>query len=250
MKLQQLKQKLILWQLTQAQKEQGLTLTECIVAIVVLSAVIVSMTPPIFLAVATRAQNKKAEQALQLAHGEIDKIRVLIERGEYQEPELPPNAGTNTTVDNVTPPQSVYYNGSIIQSTNYYCSKYDQQGAPQLKVTEALLVDINGDCKPDFLVQTFRVNQILKPGTNIPMIFTMGVRVYSTAAANFDATGKNFISIKPNLSTKEASLQLSTGEGDQTTKPLSVLTVNIAQADNQNSLTKYCQFLNNGNTCP
>lgn len=246
MNVEQLKQKLILWKLTQAQKEQGLTLTECVVAIVVLSAVIVSMTPPIFLAVATRAQNKKAEQALQLAHGEIDKIRVLVERGEYQEKELPFNAG-NVTVNAVSPPQSGY---QYLQSTNFTCSKYDNQGAPQLAVTQALPVDVNGDCKPDFLVQTFRVNQVLKPGTNIPMIFRMGVRVYSISAANLDPPGEKIISIKPNLTTKEASLQLTTGEGDQTTRPLSVLTVDIAQADNQSSLTKYCAFLNNGNTCP
>ncbi len=61
--------------------ERGLTLMEVLVAVLMVSAVLVAITPPIFLTVATRVQNRKAEQALQLANGEIDQVRVLVQEG-------------------------------------------------------------------------------------------------------------------------------------------------------------------------
>ncbi|MCY7282913.1 MAG: type II secretion system GspH family protein [Cyanobacteria bacterium CAN_BIN43] len=73
--------------------DQGLTLIEGLVAIVVVSITLVSITPPIFWATGTRVQNRRAEQALQLAQGEIDRVRTLIDQGQTDPAILPPVAG-------------------------------------------------------------------------------------------------------------------------------------------------------------
>jgi len=61
----------------QRHSESGLTLMECVVAIAVVALAGALITPPLFLAAATRVQNRRSEQALQIAQGEIDRIRTL-----------------------------------------------------------------------------------------------------------------------------------------------------------------------------
>ena len=88
-------------------KNSGLTLIEGLVAILIVSAVTTAITPMMFLSVATRIQNRRSEQALQLAHGQIDQIRVLMEQGINDQTvidrQLPPLAGENN-VNDVGPP--------------------------------------------------------------------------------------------------------------------------------------------------
>ena len=90
--------------------QQGFTLLESLMAIMVITVVIAALTPPIFISVATRVQNRKAEQAIQLAQGEIDQVRRLVERGNYTTNELnsvaPVAAGGMTCLTNVSAPAS------------------------------------------------------------------------------------------------------------------------------------------------
>lgn len=227
------------------QSEQGLTLMEALVAILMVSAVMVAITPPIFLAVATRVQNSRAEQAIQLAHGEIDQVRVLVEQGITSEniEQLPASAGS-TEATQVPQPSSPY---ADIQSTNSTCSDYDDD-PQQVPVNQARLVDINSDCEPDFLVQTFRTNEqtISRDGVPVPLVFQMGVRVYSISAEN------NLASLTPdeNGNVKAASLQLTTGEGQQTERPLAVLYTALGQGDATGALKKYqCFSKREGGEC-
>ena len=70
--------------------EKGLTLIECLVAIVIISITVVAITPPIFVATASRIQSRRAEQANAIAQAEIDRIRTVVERGsKYTAEELP-----------------------------------------------------------------------------------------------------------------------------------------------------------------
>jgi type II secretory pathway pseudopilin PulG len=218
--------------------ERGLTLMEALVAVLMVSAVLVAITPAIFLTVATRVQNRKAEQALQLAHGEIDQVRVLVQEGITGGPkgsvnQLPKLASGVTTIAEVGPPTS---KDGRLQSTNYECSKYDKANAPQLDVTTARQVDVNGDCLADFLVQTFRSNEqnILREGLPVPVVFRVGVRVYSISA-NFEG-----------LETGQASLKLTTGEGQQTKRPLAVMYTVLGQGDSGDALEKYRCFAGSG----
>lgn len=221
-------------QLRRQPSERGLTLMEALVAILMVSAVMVAITPPIFLAVATRVQNRRAEQAVQLAHGEIDQVRVLVEGGinDENQDQLPADAG-NTDPKKVSPPTSLYRD---LQSTNYEESDYDKD-PKQLGVSEARQVDVNGDGTVDFLVQTFIANkqEIDRGGVKIPLVFNMGVRVYSAAAES--KLGN--LQVDADGSVKAASLQLTTGEGQQTEKPLAVLYTTLGQGDSSGALDKY-----------
>ena len=63
----------------------GLTLIECLVAIVMVGLIGSAIAPALLISVATRVQSQKAEQALELAQSEIDKVRQIMERSEYKD---------------------------------------------------------------------------------------------------------------------------------------------------------------------
>ncbi|MGD1902531.1 MAG: hypothetical protein ACFB9N_09860 [Geitlerinemataceae cyanobacterium] len=226
----------------------GITLIEGLVAILITSAVTVAITPPIFLSAATRVQNRRAEQATQLANGQIDQVRVLMEQGVQSGnageggnlDQLPENAG-NGGLESVPAPSSVF---GLMQSTNFSCSTYDDGGAPQVPAAQALPVDINGDCELDFYVQSFRVNEQLSTvdaasgEEPVPIVFGMGVRVYYR---NAEIEGGE-LSIEP------ASLTLTNGTGQQTKFPLAVMYTSLAQGDLETSLPLYRCYLG-GSEC-
>lgn len=214
-----------------------MTLVEGLVAILIASAVTVLITPPMFLSVATRIQNQRAEQATQLATGQVDQVRVLMEQGITPETieQLPALAGSGD-LRAVPAPSSKF---GQLQSTNFSCSDYDEAGAPQVPVEQALEVDVNGDCLVDFYLQSFRVNeqvsdQDLESGEGgVPIVFGMGVRVYYRNAE----IGGEGLEVEP------ASLQLTSGQGQQTRYPLAVIYTSLAQGDLDSSLQKYRCYL-------
>ncbi|MDY6937945.1 MAG: type II secretion system protein [Cyanobacteriota bacterium] len=234
MKIDRTFRKQLLYALTRHGKasQKGLTLMESLVAIVMIAAVSVTITPPIFLAVATRVQNRKAEQALQLANGQVDQVRVLMEQGISDEKQLPENAGVDTAAA-VPAPTAAH---GDLQSTNFECSAYDKNYEPknptQVLASEGLPVDVDGDCTEDFFVQMFRINDQFIPGNDdIPVLFRLGVRVY---ASNADFGS---------LETEQAALKLTTGEGQQTSRPLATLYTDMGQSDIEGSLRQYHELL-------
>ncbi|MFB2983041.1 prepilin-type N-terminal cleavage/methylation domain-containing protein [Microseira sp. BLCC-F43] len=189
--------------------EQGLTLLECLVAIGVVAVVVTAFTPQIFLAVATQVQNRRAEQALQLAQGEVDRVRRTVERGDYNDTELPP-AGENNIRQQPAPSSA-----QALPANQLYSSS-PSQGVP---------VDVNGDGSNDFIVQTFRNPGITR--VNRTVAFDFGVRVYT-----FTSNMGSF----ENPPQKAASLQLTTAAGQQQRRPLAMIYTSVAQSDNRNSL--------------
>ncbi len=222
-----------------ARRDAGLTLIEGLVAILIVSAVIIGITPMMFVSVATRIQNRRAEQALQLAHGQIDQIRVLMEQGinegnlEEISPQLPPTAG-ETNINEVGPPTGIV---NSLMSTNSTCNRLNNLQA--LSPTDVFPVDVNGDCEVDFYMQTFRTNQVSArtdlggEDSDVPLMFRMGVRVYYRNAR--DRVGE--------LETEQASLVMTTGEGEQTKRPLASLYTVMSQGDTTQSLEGYRDFL-------
>ena len=181
--------------------EQGLTLIECLMGILILTSILVGIAPPLGIVVATRVQNRRAEQAQHLAQGEIDRIRILVAQQVYSNEELPPQGtGAPTALrSKLRSPAS--------------CSTEDYQN---IRANELVQVDVNGDCQPDFLVQSLLSNPqgiACQP----PGRFTMTVRVYAGAARNNVGS----------LSTQQASLKLAGGEGSQRTNPLAVVQTEI-----------------------
>ncbi|UCJ11198.1 MAG: type II secretion system GspH family protein [Phormidium sp. PBR-2020] len=218
--------------------DQGLTLIEGLVAILIISAVTTAITPMMFLSVATRVQNRRAEQAVQLAHGQIDQVRVLIDQGlnseEVIERQLPPLVPDVQSVRDVGPPTGA---GNRILSTNSSCPNRLPDLGTLSGYQEAFPVDVSGDCETEFYVQIFRTNEVtaIRPDTGlpVPIVFRMGVRVYyRNARPNFG-----------NLETEEASLIMTTGEGQQTRRPLAALYSVMAQGDTRLSLDRYRCFV-------
>jgi prepilin-type N-terminal cleavage/methylation domain-containing protein len=194
--------------------DQGLTLIECLVAIVMVALVSSVIAPTMVLSVATRVHSQKSEQALALAQSKIDSVRVVVERGGYTLVDLPPEAA-NISDDKIA---------TVPAPTNLNATDYST-------VANARGVDSTGDGKDDFLVQQYRtVGQV---ANGLPVAFTMGVRVY-----DINATGT--------LETEPASLVMTSGEGGRRTRPLAVLHTTIATSDRGDSLCNLSTFLNDG----
>lgn len=210
----------IYWELQKlvftARAEQGFTIIESLMAIVVITLLLVAITPPIFLAVGTRVQNQRAEQAMQLAQRQVDEVRVLIEKGTYTNSDLPPLPATGATdaANTVAAPTS-----------SFTCST-------PVTASDACSIDVNGDGRVDFYVQKFRTKEVSAGNPSRVVAFYMGVRVYS-AIANGES----------GLQTTQASLQFTTEQGRQRKYPLAVIYTPVVRGDLKDSLIKYKEFL-------
>ena len=224
--------------------DQGLTLIEGLVAIVVVAITLVSITPPIFWATGTRVQNRRAEQALQLAQGEIDRVRTLMDQGQATLDLLPPVPtgaakfrGTGST--NVPAPTG--QKDSNVITVNPRCVNRDDGKSP---TSATKYVQINtdpnpddpSDCKANFLIQTFRSaglnSSVVAPATGeIPEGFVMGVRVYSFVAKGNLDNSKGL--------PEQASLKGTNGLGNQLTRPLAVQYSTIVRSNAGRNLDIY-----------
>jgi hypothetical protein len=197
------------------------------------------------MATASRIQDRRAEQALQIAQGEIDRVRSIVERGTYTNDDLP------TAVDipggefrDVAPPSPSNVS-SQLKSPDPTCNTYD--GRPVSRDT-LLQVDVtgrdaDGSCKSDFLVQTFRTRGPGETATPAKTTaFRMGVRVYVDTALL-----RNSGSLATPV--EQASLTFTTGLGGQTRKPLSVLSSTIVRNDQSTSLQDYKDLCESPSGC-
>ena len=225
--------------------DQGLTLIEGLVAIVVVAITLVSITPPIFWATGTRVQNRRAEQSLQLAQGEIDRVRTLIDQGQNDPSLLPPAAGAilrGTGAVGVSAP-STAKPGIVTVNPGCPSANRDNGSQPTLNQYIQINTDSNpenpSDCNPNFLMQTFRSTGFDGNGAAIPVGdvttppegFVMGVRVYSIVAE------PNLIGRK--AETTQASLKGTNGLGNQLTRPLAVQYSTIVRSNASKNLDIY-----------
>jgi type II secretory pathway pseudopilin PulG len=219
------------------QAEQGLTIIECLVAIVIITLTVVAITPPIMLATATRIQSRKVEKANQVAQGEIDRIRLLVERGSYQLAELPGDIGSNTL--SVTSPPAATGNPtssplySIAPGTTCGITVYP--GTTPIAVNNLVRVDVDGDCEADYVMQVFRTTGYTPNNANplVPYSFVVGVRVYAYYPK------QPFIP----LDTTRASSRMGTGALDSAggkRRPMAVLYAPMARNDSSRSLGQLC----------
>ncbi len=196
--------------------EAGLTLLECIIAILVVGIVGATIAPAMVVSVATRIQSQKAEQALQVAQGEVDQVRLLVERGATVVGDLPPEVTgvTYETIGNAGAPKTLT-GGPTTVPTAY---------------TQARPVDIDGDGTNDFAVQMFRSPLVNNASGEPIMAFGMGVRVYDIQAFTSGNT----------LSKDEAFLGFTSDSAERETGPLAVLYTTVtASADGQS----FCDFI-------
>jgi len=197
-----------------AQGQQGFTLIECLVAIVMVGLVGSSIAPALVISVATRVQSQKAEQALELAQSEIDRVRLLVERSEANIANLPPEAPVSAGAN---PDSRV----AEVAGPTY--------GAPvptPITAFQTRAATLNGS---QFAVQVYRT-----PGRfvgNVPVTFGMGVRVY-----DYDAvlTGSGTLSKEP------AALRMVSGTGQRGQRPLVALYTTVTVGETRDS---YCQYI-------
>ncbi|MDX2230108.1 MAG: hypothetical protein NW220_10745 [Leptolyngbyaceae cyanobacterium bins.349] len=184
----------------------GLTLIECLVAIVIITITVVTITPPIFLATASRVQARRAEQANQVAQGEIDRIRTLIERQNYTLNTIP--ASVATAVRTHAAPSDVA--GTLLSAGQCGVPKYPPPPSDTPIPAEQLIpVDVDGDCTPEYAMQVFRSSGCIPaefqnlPTPPAPYSFDVGVRVYAYVPGQTRGYG-----------IERASLKLTTGRND------------------------------------
>lgn len=205
--------------------EKGLTLVECLAAIVIFGLSITAITSPIMLAMATRVRAYRAQQAMQIAQGEIDRVRLILERGDLSTaqltPLLPPNAGAGAAKAVEAP-----------TAQNTSCTP------TATSPTQWCLVKVKEE---EFAVQTFRTNtktlSDLPSGqskSQAPIGLMMGVRVYPIAAINSNQT----------LSTEPMSLGFS-AITTASAAPLVAIYTPIVRSDLQQSAEIYTKLLSN-----
>ncbi|MES1022614.1 prepilin-type N-terminal cleavage/methylation domain-containing protein [Gloeocapsa sp. BRSZ] len=235
--------RLRLSQFMRRSSDEGLTLIESLVAIAIIGIVLAAIAPPLLIAAATRVQNQRTEQAMQIAHGEINRIRLIVERrGEqelYQAGDLPPVSTASSLQDTPAPKRD---------TTGFTSDR------KQLTSTKGLAIYVNRDakgnpldcrrnvkneCIPDFVVQLFRQPGITPEGVENPSnsspppnAFRMGVRVYEYQA---------FLSGNSPLSTQRNPLSLTSQNNLQ--HPLAVVYTTVARSQSGLSLEQYRQLL-------
>ncbi len=216
--------------------EAGVTLLESLVAIVIIAIVTVAVTPPIFLVVATRVQNRRAEQAIQIAQGQIDRVRVTVDQGNYDEGDLPASIGSNNEVQTHDAANAV---SDFLLSSTSGCTGAFNPEVDTVPANQLLKVDVDGDCTEEYLVQIFRNEGITAvdppdPPTGdplVPVTFDVGVRVYHNVARDNVGTTE--------FETTQASLKLTSGEGSQRRFPLAVSYTTLVKGETQFSLDRY-----------
>jgi type II secretory pathway pseudopilin PulG len=213
----------------QPRSDQGLTLLESIVAIVIVTLTVVAVTPPIMLANATRVQTRRAAQANQIAQAEIDRVRSIIERRNDNLASLPAAIGS-TNIANAAAPTAIDTTRLVSPSD---CGRSYPTPTPA-PTNQLVPVDINGDCTPEFAMQVFRTSETPPAGETVPFAFTLGVRVY---AYNPSAPPVAW-------EVERASLVQTTGARDTllngNRRPLAVLYTAIARNDSSKSLKEIC----------
>ncbi|NJR37661.1 MAG: hypothetical protein HC781_01030 [Leptolyngbyaceae cyanobacterium CSU_1_4] len=213
--------------------EQGLTLLECLMAVMVMGLTMAMITPPLVIAAATRVQNRQAEQAMQIAQGEVDRVRATLARENGQNltlARLPAIATVSSNLEAVAPPARPS-TSSPMKSSATTCGITNYNNGQQIAINQGLRVDVDGDCKADFFMQTFRTAGTIRGSASTPSDFQLGVRVYSILAATSSGS----------LETKPASLQIVSGQGNRRTRPLAVLYTPFSQSDQGNALCSYHQ---------
>lgn len=199
----------------------GFSLLEALAGVLVISTVVLVAAPPIILSASNRLQNQRAEQAGQIATAEVDRIRTQVLEGNYTTGDLPPSAALNT--DDITSvPAPTGVDTSHLRSNNTSCANVSPT---PVAATQLLRVDSDGSCQPAFLVQVFRDDGLVVPGTKpVVMMFRLGVRVYSIQAFQNNALAL----LSPATC---ARFQFGNGLGEQPYHPLAVAYTTISRSE-------------------
>jgi type II secretory pathway pseudopilin PulG len=214
----------------------GLTLLEALVAMIIITVIISVITPPVFVAVATRVYQRKTEQALNIAQQEVDSVRRTVSSGDYDNitgsprnytKVLPPTVSNKTKLFEHTAPNDI--------CTPTALAPYCTNTTTAIKRDESSGgVGGSADNSSIFYVQVFRTEGSQLNATAIPGAFRLAVRVYEENPKQFS------------LGKEQAPLTFTTGTARRKGKnalPLAVLYTEVTRSDSGkdslNSIKKY-----------
>jgi prepilin-type N-terminal cleavage/methylation domain-containing protein len=154
-------------------KQEGFTIIESLVAIVIVSILLAAIGPVIVLSVANRVQARRIETASQAARSYIDGVRIKRIESPLAPSVVSPNKKDISTYD---PPVS---SSSFNCDTNSYCTN---TGTTSTTSTNLYCIDFDGDSKckntsnKDTIIQAFRNTDSSSTG------YALGIRVYRADA--------------------------------------------------------------------
>jgi type II secretory pathway pseudopilin PulG len=188
---------------------------EAILGILVIALVLGASAPLLLLSVASRVQSLRTQKALRIAQQEVERVRVMMEIGDYQNIYLPPSVTGNAA-------DLPYMSAPTVISSNSL-----------IYANEATWRD-----NQNYFVQVFRTdnsNTYVSNayGSNQILAFRMGVRVYSKLAQ----------AQLGSLETVPSCSRLSSQPNLGSNRPLAVLYVDLLRSDVNESLSRYYKFL-------
>lgn len=199
----------------------GLTLVECLIAILVVNLGVAMLAAPLLMVAATRLRNDRINQATELARAEVDRLRVMMEQG----------VEIRTTTLDVLPP------ASSISATIGHADQLSAQPPPNSLVdcsgalglptsaTQACRRRLNNT---EFAVQVYR-GQLSVNSSNLVLAYPVQVRVYSAEAIPVTTSATPV--------TQEPAAMTSSLVGAET-RPLAVLTTEIIRSDSSETLCR------------
>jgi type II secretory pathway pseudopilin PulG len=219
-------------------EDEGLTLVEALVAIVVLTIVLGFIAVPIAITTGSRVQNRQVEQAQQIAQSFTENARIqmsLLQTWTY--------SGTTPSISSAQPtfsyspvgtipnlPTVSYSSVSSVPAPTTNCNVVGPSYSVSCPVSSLFGYNLDRDPigTPEFYVQVFRVSDTRSASTNEVIGFDMGVRVYSAEA----------ISRLGSLTTTRRSVSLTSGTGDPR-QPLAVVYTSIYRSEEGNALVSF-----------
>lgn len=208
----------------QQHPDQGLTLVECVIAILVVNLGVAMLAAPLLMVAATRLRNDRINQATELARAEVDRLRVMMEQG----------IEIRTTTPNVLPPASSI-SATIGQADQLSAepppnsiadcySSSNPLGLPTT-ATQACRRRLNDT---EFAVQVYR-GQLSVNNSNLVLAYPVQVRVYSAQAVPVTTSATSI--------SEEPAAMTSSLVGAET-RPLAVLTTEIIRSDSSQTLCR------------
>jgi len=179
-------------------QQDGFTIIESLMAIIVVSILMIAIAPAIALSVANRVQARRIEFGTQAARAYIDGVRSQVVTAPLDTTSMTPNAPTSAT--------------SLSCSANSYCTSTATSTTP----TNLYCIDGNadGNCtntQPrDMIIQAFRFNG---NNTTATTGYSLGVRIYrADAFSDTTALTSNPIQSPVGIGNRKAPLVVMTTE--------------------------------------
>ncbi|PAX60680.1 prepilin-type cleavage/methylation domain-containing protein [Brunnivagina elsteri CCALA 953] len=179
-------------------QQDGFTIIESLMAIIVVTILMIAIAPAIALSVANRVQARRIEFGTQAARAYVDGVRSQVIAAPLDTASMTPSAPTSAT--------------SLNCSANSYCTSTATSTTP----TNLYCIDGNADgsctnTQPrDMIIQAFRFNG---NNTTATTGYSLGVRIYRADAFS-DATAltSNPIQSPVGIGSRKAPLVIMTTE--------------------------------------